>query len=84
MSSCWPHDAEVAGSAVADFILVISDSRRWRWCRRGPSYGGFGNSPIETELTLVGARAASPIRIARVCAKPTGRLDLISLPMPPI
>ena len=28
-SGCWPHDGEVAGGTVADFILVISGSGRW-------------------------------------------------------
>src|ERR1019366_3300287 len=27
-SGCWSHDGEVAGGAVADFVLVISGSRR--------------------------------------------------------
>jgi hypothetical protein len=41
-SGCWLHDGEVAGSAVADFILVISGSGR---CELR---GQLHDHPIET------------------------------------
>ena len=44
-SGCWPHDGEVAGGAVADFVLVISRSRR---PRRSQVRGQLRHDPIAT------------------------------------
>jgi hypothetical protein len=45
-SGCWPHDGEVAGGAVADFVLVISGSRRRP--RRSQVRGQLRHDPIAT------------------------------------
>src|ERR1035437_4505864 len=45
-SGCWPHDGEVAGGAVADFVLVISGSGRWP--RRSQVRGQLRHDPIAT------------------------------------
>jgi hypothetical protein len=45
-SGCWPHDGEVAGGAVADFVLVISGSRRRP--RRSQVRGQLRHHPIAT------------------------------------
>src|SRR5450759_3440256 len=45
-SGCWPHDGEVAGGAVAVFVLVISGSRRRP--RRSQVRGQLRHDPIAT------------------------------------
>ena len=73
-SRCWPHDGEIAGGA--DSTLVISGSGRWRWCRRGATYGVFDapqvpDAPndwadfVVISITKIVRRLLAPIRQAR-------------------
>src|SRR6202521_5977788 len=45
-AGCWPHDGELAGGAVADFVVVLSASRRGP--RRSQLRGQLRHAPIAT------------------------------------